>query len=109
MKLMNIDLRNENEVEYVKKIKKMFIQNDFFKSICWWFLGLAVMFHRTIGTANFGCSCRFQPSCSQFAVEALSQLDGWKALKIILLRLLKCHPFGDWGYDPVNSYIEGKK
>ncbi len=45
--------------------------------------------------------CRFQPSCSVYAMEALARhgalLGGWLALR----RFACCHPFGGWGYDPV--------
>lgn len=46
-------------------------------------------------------SCRFTPSCSAYAIEALSRYGalagGWLALK----RLLRCHPWGGCGCDPV--------
>lgn len=46
-------------------------------------------------------ACRFTPSCSEYAVEAVERhglaRGGWLALR----RLLRCHPFGGRGYDPV--------
>jgi putative membrane protein insertion efficiency factor len=46
-------------------------------------------------------SCRFTPSCSQYAIEAVDRhgaiKGGWLALK----RLLRCHPWGGCGHDPV--------
>ena len=46
-------------------------------------------------------SCRFRPTCSEYALEALSRhgvlRGGWMALK----RILRCHPWGGSGYDPV--------
>lgn len=46
-------------------------------------------------------SCRFTPTCSQYALEALRKhglfKGGWLALK----RILRCHPWGGSGYDPV--------
>jgi putative membrane protein insertion efficiency factor len=48
-----------------------------------------------------GGSCRFEPSCSTYASEAVSThgllRGGWLAAK----RLSRCHPFGSWGHDPV--------
>ena len=45
--------------------------------------------------------CRYEPSCSEYAVTAVRRfgaLDGsWRAAK----RLLRCHPFGSFGHDPV--------
>lgn len=47
-------------------------------------------------------SCRFTPTCSQFALEALDRLPFWRAIPLIFLRISKCHPFHKGGYDPVN-------
>ena len=48
-----------------------------------------------------GGSCRFTPSCSQYATDAVSLhgvvRGGWLAAR----RLARCHPFGSWGVDPV--------
>ncbi len=46
-------------------------------------------------------SCRYSPSCSVYAIEALSRYGaargGWMAVK----RIMRCHPWGGHGYDPV--------
>jgi putative membrane protein insertion efficiency factor len=47
-----------------------------------------------------GC-CRFEPTCSQYGREAFQKYGFWKALKLTLKRLIKCHPGGPHGYDPV--------
>lgn len=48
-----------------------------------------------------GMGCRFNPTCSQYAVEALQRhgalRGGWMALR----RISRCHPWGGCGYDPV--------
>ncbi|MFC1526300.1 membrane protein insertion efficiency factor YidD [Candidatus Latescibacterota bacterium] len=46
-------------------------------------------------------ACRFQPTCSEYAVEALSRYGARVGLAKTLRRLLRCHPFGPFGYDPV--------
>lgn len=46
-------------------------------------------------------SCRFTPTCSQYAVEALKKHGPFKGLYLTIRRLLRCHPWGGSGYDPV--------
>ena len=46
-------------------------------------------------------ACRFEPSCSAYAEQALSKHGLPTALGLIVLRLLRCHPFHRGGYDPV--------
>ncbi|NQW00718.1 MAG: membrane protein insertion efficiency factor YidD [Rhodospirillales bacterium] len=52
-------------------------------------------------------SCRFEPTCSAYALDALSQhgpfVGSWLALK----RILRCNPFGGYGYDPVPQTKHG--
>ncbi|MBA2653597.1 MAG: membrane protein insertion efficiency factor YidD [Gammaproteobacteria bacterium] len=50
-----------------------------------------------------GPRCRFYPSCSQYAIEALTNCGLIKGSYLIVRRLLKCHPFHPGGYDPVIS------
>ena len=46
-------------------------------------------------------SCRFVPSCSEYAREALERHPLHRALWLIFRRVIRCHPFGGHGYDPV--------
>ena len=47
-----------------------------------------------------GGHCRFQPTCSQYMIDAVNKYGpprgGWRGLK----RIARCHPFGGCGYDP---------
>ncbi|MBR5467416.1 MAG: membrane protein insertion efficiency factor YidD [Bacteroidaceae bacterium] len=46
-------------------------------------------------------ACRFTPTCSQYAVEALQKYGPIKGMYLAIRRLLRCHPWGGHGYDPV--------
>lgn len=46
-------------------------------------------------------ACRYTPTCSQYALEALRKYGPFKGGWLALRRLLRCHPFGGSGYDPI--------
>lgn len=46
-------------------------------------------------------ACRFTPTCSQYAAEAIAKHGFWKGSALGLKRLSRCHPFSEGGYDPV--------
>lgn len=46
-------------------------------------------------------SCRFYPTCSQYALEAIEKKGALRGSWLTLRRLLRCHPFCEGGYDPV--------
>ncbi|MBI1306504.1 MAG: membrane protein insertion efficiency factor YidD [Bacteroidetes bacterium] len=46
-------------------------------------------------------SCRYTPTCSHYAVEALQKHGPFKGFWLALKRILRCHPWGGHGYDPV--------
>ncbi|MDX9720360.1 MAG: membrane protein insertion efficiency factor YidD [Myxococcota bacterium] len=46
-------------------------------------------------------SCRFTPSCSQYALGALAEHGFWRGWWLALRRIARCHPFHPGGYDPV--------
>jgi putative membrane protein insertion efficiency factor len=51
-------------------------------------------------------SCRFQPTCSQYAIEALERFGIFKGSWLALSRIGRCHPFHPGGYDPVPAINE---
>ena len=55
-----------------------------------------------------GKNCRFHPTCSQYAIEAISTFGFFKGLYMIIKRVLSCHPFKEGGIDPVKKEM-GKK
>lgn len=46
-------------------------------------------------------SCRYAPSCSQYAIQAISKYGAVKGSWLATKRLMRCHPWGGSGYDPV--------
>jgi putative membrane protein insertion efficiency factor len=51
-------------------------------------------------------TCRFVPTCSEYALEAFKKENAFRAAWMTIVRILKCHPFHPGGYDPVNSVRE---
>jgi len=49
----------------------------------------------------FGINCRFYPTCSVYAVEAVERYGSWKGLLLTIKRIGRCHPYSQGGYDPV--------
>lgn len=48
-----------------------------------------------------GSCCRFVPTCSQYAIEAIEKYGAVKGGFLAVKRILKCHPFHKGGYDPL--------
>ena len=66
----------------------------------WPFLAL-VKFYQYCISPYTPPACRFTPTCSQYAVEALKKYGPIKGCWLPLKRLSRCHPWGGSGYDPV--------
>jgi hypothetical protein len=64
-------------------------------------LALPVRIYRLFFSPWVGFNCRYQPTCSAYALEALEKHGAFKGSTLILRRLGRCHPFGGDGYDPV--------
>ena len=64
-------------------------------------LALPVRLYRATLSPLVGHSCRFQPTCSAYALEALERHGALRGGWLMLRRLARCHPLGGAGYDPV--------
>jgi hypothetical protein len=87
----------------VYKSKKL--SSNFFKLV----LLVLIRFYQLLLSPFLGGSCRFYPTCSHYAVDALKTHDLATAIILIVKRLLKCHPFGNFGDDPVPLKLHKNK
>lgn len=62
---------------------------------------LPVRFYRAAISPLFPPCCRFTPSCSEYTIEALRVHGPFRGTWLALRRILRCHPWGGSGYDPV--------
>ena len=62
---------------------------------------LPIRFYQRFISPLFPPVCRFTPTCSAYAVEALTRFGALKGGWLALRRLLRCNPLGGSGYDPV--------
>ena len=60
-----------------------------------------VRLYRLVCSPWVGFNCRYQPTCSAYALEALDKHGALKGSWLTFRRLGRCHPFGGNGYDPV--------
>ena len=64
-------------------------------------LVLLVKGYRLLLSPSLGSSCRFEPSCSAYSLEALQRHGAVAGTGLTLWRLVRCHPWCDGGHDPV--------
>ncbi|MGP9790799.1 membrane protein insertion efficiency factor YidD [Roseinatronobacter sp. NSM] len=66
-----------------------------------WVFSLPVRFYRVVFSPWVGHGCRFQPTCSAYALDALQRHGAIRGAWLALRRIGRCHPWGGAGYDPV--------
>ena len=66
-----------------------------------WLLLLPIYFYKVAISPLTPPSCRYPPSCSTYAIEAIRKHGPLKGLYLAVRRILRCHPWGGSGYDPV--------
>lgn len=69
-------------------------------------LALPIYFYRLFISPWLGKNCRFEPTCSAYALEALERHGALKGGWLALRRITRCHPWGSSGYDPVPPHAD---
>lgn len=65
------------------------------------FFTALIQLYRYAISPFFPSSCRYQPTCSGYALEAIQKHGPFKGFILALKRISRCHPWGGSGYDPV--------
>ena len=74
----------------------------YMKKLVLWLVLLVIRFYQYVISPHFPPCCRYVPSCSVYAYEAVQKHGVCRGGVMALRRLLRCHPFRPGGYDPVN-------
>jgi putative membrane protein insertion efficiency factor len=67
--------------------------------VSWLLVHLVLLYRVTLGRL-LGGQCRFHPTCSQYAIDAVHKHGPWLGSWRTLKRIARCHPWGGGGYDP---------
>ena len=62
---------------------------------------LLIRAYQLLLSPMLGASCRFTPTCSQYAIEAIRKYGALKGGWLAVKRIARCHPWGGHGHDPV--------
>lgn len=74
---------------------------EFFGKMLGWILMLPIRFYRKFISPLTPPTCRFTPTCSEYAIQAITKHGPFKGLWLAIKRVLRCRPGGGSGYDPV--------
>lgn len=66
-----------------------------------WVMCLPIYFYKACISPFTPPACRYTPTCSQYALEALKKHGPLKGSWLAIKRICRCHPWGGSGYDPV--------
>jgi len=69
------------------------------------FLRALIRFYQIVISPAIGPRCRFAPTCSEYAMEAIALHGPFTGVWLAARRLLRCHPWGGSGFDPVPPHL----
>ncbi len=72
------------------------------------FLIAVIRFYQRHISSHTKGACRFSPTCSQYAIEAIERFGAFRGFWMATWRIMRCNPLGGHGYDPVPETIEKK-
>jgi uncharacterized protein len=61
----------------------------------------AIRAYQVVLSPHLGPACRYEPSCSAYASEAITRHGAVRGVRLAVARVARCHPWGGFGYDPV--------
>jgi putative membrane protein insertion efficiency factor len=76
------------------------VYNGFLTILGWLLLGI-IKLYQWLLSPLLGASCRYNPTCSQYGIEAIKKYGPFKGGWLTLKRIGSCHPWGGHGHDPV--------
>lgn len=98
----NEKMRKEMETESNTKKENLIARFSHFLNSSFSLLLIApIRFYQRFISPLTPPSCRYTPTCSQYAVEAIRKHGPIRGLYLAVRRILRCHPWGGSGYDPV--------
>ena len=90
----------ENQANITAKFYKFFLIR-WIRTLLVWILIVPVKIYQWVISPWLPKTCRYEPSCSQYAIEALREHGPFTGLLLGTKRILSCHPWGGHGHDPV--------
>lgn len=69
---------------------------------------IPIRIYRYLLSPMLGPRCRYEPSCSVYAIEAIEEHGALKGSWLATKRICRCHPFHQGGYDPVPRALESR-
>ncbi len=85
----------------MSKLAALRVVVDALSRLLAWPLLLLVQIYRFTISPLLGANCRFEPTCSSYAIEALRKHGAFRGSMLAVKRIARCHPWGSSGYDPV--------